>query len=81
MSGSDNGADGAAASDWGEGGQTFTGTGTASDPYIVATTLFTVADGNTTYNPATDALVVIETIYESPNPYFCLLYTSDAADE
>jgi VCBS repeat-containing protein len=71
VTGSDNGADGAAQEAlWGEGGQTLTGTGTAADPYVVTTTLFSNTDGNASYNPATDVQVVIRTIYVVPNGYF-----------
>lgn len=71
VTGSDNGSDGPAQDAlWGEGGQTLTGSGTAVDPYIVTTTLYSNTDGNASYNPATDVQVVIRTIYVVPNGYF-----------
>ncbi len=71
VTGSNNGSDGAAQSSfWGETSQTSSGAGTSSDPFIVTTTMFTDIDGNGTYNPNDDALVVVETIYVVPNAYF-----------
>ncbi len=71
VTGSNNGADGPAQEAlWGEGGQTLSGVGTAANPYIVTTTLYSNTDGNAAYNPATDVQVIIETIYVVPNGYF-----------
>jgi VCBS repeat-containing protein len=70
VTGSNNGSDGTFEALWGEGGQTLTGTGSPSDPYIVTTTLYSNTDGNASYNPATDVQVVIRTIYVVPNGYF-----------
>jgi VCBS repeat-containing protein len=71
VTGSSHYADGTARNaNWGKGGQTVSGTGSSTDPYIVTTTLFSATDGNAVYNPATDAQVVIRTIYTMPNAYF-----------
>ncbi len=71
VTGSSHYADGTARNaNWGKLGQTMSGTGTTLDPYIVTTTLFSATDGNTVYNAATDAKVVIRTIYTMPNAYF-----------
>ncbi|WP_189586356.1 DUF4347 domain-containing protein, partial [Litorimonas cladophorae] len=54
-----------------ESGQTVTGSGTGSDPYIVTTTMFYDAGGlSGIYDAATDFEVVITTTYSAPNPYF-----------
>ena len=71
VTGSGQGADGSTRDAvWGETSQTTSGSGTATDPSIVTTTLYTNTDGNASYSPATDAQVVVETIYVEPNPYF-----------
>ena len=68
--GSNNGADGITVPVWGEGGQTLSGTGTGTDPYVVTTTLFTTNDGNSVYDASSDTEVKVETIYVSPSGYF-----------
>ncbi|EJN03643.1 Ig-like domain-containing protein [Phyllobacterium sp. YR531] len=69
--GPDTGAENMTKVAWVSGGaQTLSGTGTAADPYVVATRLYYDANSNGVYNAATDVQVIVTTSYIAGTKYF-----------
>ncbi|MGL4325736.1 MAG: DUF4347 domain-containing protein, partial [Beijerinckiaceae bacterium] len=64
---------------WTSGGaQTQTGSGTASDPWIVTTTMFYDANTNTAYDASTDIQAIVTTTYVAGRSYFTQSVTINA---
>jgi Domain of unknown function (DUF4347)/Bacterial Ig domain/Putative Ig domain/Bacterial cadherin-like domain len=68
--GPDTGAENITKVSWkAVGPQLLTGTGTATDPFVVTTTMYFDQDANSIYDPVTDTKMEVKTVYVSTNKY------------